>query len=545
MENRTTITPLSEPKESARESQVEGKRGRKSSQEPRPEKRKNKSEKKPSETPGIKFGRGVETLFRNAYRLQLDLTTLADGKANIMLSITSMTFTVMILAGSFVASWRPWLLIPMGIFLLTSVGAMIFAILAAQPRAKNIRQTREEMLSGDADLLYFKNFSKVSKEEYSHTLEKIYNDQTQIYSQMSRTLYGLGITVDRKFRRLKISYSIFLFGLVTTVIVFLILSRANSAQPTLSLLPIDDTAKLASTAGMLQSRAFKEIYEPSSVQQLPDGRLLIAEDEGLTFSIVSTGSDGMLSEMRVPESELIAQGLDYADDLEALAADGRGYVYAITSHSRKRDGTRSPARERLLRIRFDGSRVVEAGSVDGLLAMMVKAYGFLEPAERFPDARDIRGFNIEGLSFDQGKSRLHIGLRTPLIDGKAVIVTIENPDAMFDQQAAPVFSDEPHLLDLGGGGIRGMDYVHHLGGSLLIAQKPNGPFRLWLWREQAGDELHEVLAPDLLSFGLAEGIAVFRGKDSERLLIVIDDGNTDFRQPGHYFWLDYGQLVIR
>jgi len=45
---------------------------------------------------GLGSTRGVETLFRSAYRVQMELTSLADNKANMMISINGIIISIII-----------------------------------------------------------------------------------------------------------------------------------------------------------------------------------------------------------------------------------------------------------------------------------------------------------------------------------------------------------------------------------------------------------------------------------------------------------------
>jgi len=82
------------------------------------------------------------------------------------------------------------------------------------------------------------------------------------------------------------------------------------------------------------------LYEPSAIQQLPDGRFLIVEDEKQNpFTLATIHPDGSIS------SKTLNVGVQEAsnpfwklNDLEAVALDASGFLYTITSHSRNSDG---------------------------------------------------------------------------------------------------------------------------------------------------------------------------------------------------------------
>ena len=77
-------------------------------------------------------------------------------------------------------------------------------------------------------------------------------------------------------------------------------------------------------------RKFERIYEPSGVQQLPDGRFAVVEDEaGHPLDVISLHADGQVSETPLFRSSLFSwsspnRALNTLEDLEAVAVVGDG-----------------------------------------------------------------------------------------------------------------------------------------------------------------------------------------------------------------------------
>ena len=85
---------------------------------------------------------------------------------------------------------------------------------------------------------------------------------------------------------------------------------------------------------------FTGLYEPSAIQQLPDGRFLVVEDEKQNpFTLATIHPDGKVSsktlDIGLQESSNLFWKLN---DLEAVALDHAGFLYTITSHSRNAEG---------------------------------------------------------------------------------------------------------------------------------------------------------------------------------------------------------------
>ena len=297
-------------------------------------------------------------------------------------------------------------------------------------------------------------------------------------------------------------------------------------------------------------REFGLIYEPSGVQQLPDGRLVVVEDEAAhPLDVFSLQPDGQVSEKPLYRSSLFSwaspnRALSALEDLEAVEVDDQGRVYAITSHSRKGNGKRSNGREQLVRFELDGEQVVDVRVLRGLRKQISAQHESLKDAAKIRDVKDSGGFNIEGLSFDAAKRNLLIGLRSPLAGSRAIIVVMENPQAVFDRNEEPRISDRLIELDLAGGGIRAMSYDPHLGGFLIISRKPGKSFKLWLWSGDVGESPQRLRVTGIKNLRRAEGVTPVRlsGRPAG-ILIVSDDGVGAKGKPGHYLFLRYEQLV--
>lgn len=299
-----------------------------------------------------------------------------------------------------------------------------------------------------------------------------------------------------------------------------------------------------------QATAFQPltgIYEPSAIVQLPDGRFLVVEDErSHPLSLVTLDAGGGV------DSTALTAGLFQMfsefwklDDLEGLAIDRAGFVYAITSHSRDDDGGKKKSRERLVRFRVEGARVVDAKVVDGLKQALVKQHAVLAAAAEVRDVKGGGGLNIEALEMSPDQKRLLIGFRSPLRDGRALIASVVNPTALFESDEAPRIAPVLEELDLGGQGIRGLSYVPALGAYLVIGgpvSRKRTSFDLWRWSGEPGAPALRVTVPGLSGFGKAEGVSTAVVDGLERIVVVSDDGNRDTGRFAGYLLLDPTQL---
>ena len=296
-------------------------------------------------------------------------------------------------------------------------------------------------------------------------------------------------------------------------------------------------------------RPLTGIYEPSAVQQLQDGRFLVVEDEKEhPLSLVTIDTDGKVKAEGLTASLLqMFSSFWKLDDLEGLAADRAGFVYAVTSHSRDDDGNEKQSREKLVRFRIEGERVVHPKVVDGLKAALISRHAVLAAAARVREAKSSGGLNIEGLEVSPDQQQLLIGFRSPLHLGRALIARVENLSAVFDSDEAPVIAPVLEDLDLGGHGIRGLSFIPAMGAYLIIggpATREDAAFDLWCWSGQPGALARRVEIPGLSGLAKAEGVSPALLDGVERIFIVSDDGNRDAKRSAGYLMLDPAQLKI-
>ncbi len=181
--------------------------------------KKKKGKKKDS---GLGSSRGIETMFRTSYRVHQDLVSLADTKANIMISVNGLIISIILAAVSPRIGGLPLLVLPTSILLIGCVIALVYAVLAAIPRVSNVPLTLEDIARNDANILFFGNFVNLSEEEFVEGMRDLMLSQDHLYVNMVRDLYGLGQVLKTKFRLLRISYNVFMVALVAGVGLFVL-----------------------------------------------------------------------------------------------------------------------------------------------------------------------------------------------------------------------------------------------------------------------------------------------------------------------------------
>src|SRR5690606_11735051 len=101
-----------------------------------------------------------------------------------------------------------------------SVVSVIFAVLSTKPNLSSGRFTREDLDNRNVNLLFFGNFHKMKYEEYEDAVMEMIQERDYIYESMTKDLHSLGTVLAKKYRLLRITYYVFLFGLIISVLTF-------------------------------------------------------------------------------------------------------------------------------------------------------------------------------------------------------------------------------------------------------------------------------------------------------------------------------------
>ena len=166
--------------------------------------------------------RGVETLFRSSYRVNMDLTSLADAKANIMISVNGFIVSILIAAIAPKVDANPWLLIPTSVFLVGCVISLIFAVLSARPRVQSHHVTLDEIRRNKTNILFFGNFASLPERDYQIAMKERMMDPVALYELMITDIYGVGAVLERKYKLLRGAYTAFLSALIVGVVAFIL-----------------------------------------------------------------------------------------------------------------------------------------------------------------------------------------------------------------------------------------------------------------------------------------------------------------------------------
>jgi len=166
--------------------------------------------------------RGIETMFRVALRNHITLSDIADTKANILLSVNAIIISLVLsnLVSKLDNPSNYYLVWPTAIFAAFTVASIILSVLATRPNVTQGKFTKEDVANKKVNLLFFGNFHKMKLDEFEWAMAEMMQDRDYLYSSLTKDLYFLGLVLNRKYSLLRTTYTVFMIGIIVSVISF-------------------------------------------------------------------------------------------------------------------------------------------------------------------------------------------------------------------------------------------------------------------------------------------------------------------------------------
>ncbi|MDB4919315.1 Pycsar system effector family protein [Mucilaginibacter sp.] len=166
--------------------------------------------------------KGIETMFRISSSNHQRLSDMADNKAHIMITVNSIILSAIISLLLRRLTEYEYFVMPTFILLSVSLLAMTFSILSTRPSIPPGIFTRADVDNKKVNLLFFGNFYKVNLEDYNYGMQKMMEDKDFLYGSLIKDVYAQGVVLGKKYRLLRIAYNIFMFGLIISVLAFIL-----------------------------------------------------------------------------------------------------------------------------------------------------------------------------------------------------------------------------------------------------------------------------------------------------------------------------------
>jgi hypothetical protein len=259
-------------------------------------------------------------------------------------------------------------------------------------------------------------------------------------------------------------------------------------------------------------------FEASGVTYVPGTDSVLFVDDGRPGEVFLMHLDAEGNQQG--EIKAIRLGINI-DDPEGITTDGT-YFYIVSSQSRPAGNDQHG----IVRFKLNpASQTVEAiESIGNLKQFLVARVSDLRGMANRKAKQD--GINIEGLAWDPVRKRLLLGLRSPVIEGRALVVALELRDPAGPLTEQNISGVQAIRLPIGGFGIRSIEYddtsktFSIIAGATETQARTN--FSMWEWSgEQTAPREVSTFSRDLKP----EGITRARVGGREFRFVVFDSSS--------------------
>lgn len=148
----------------------------------------------------------------------VNFSQMADTKANILLSISSVLTTVAIAKLT-----DPTWILPIVALVLFMLGAILCALLAVIPSMNLLRPKKITARDRDFNTLFFGDYARVPYEEYLEHMQEVMNDPNRVYEVQVLEIHSAGRYLhSTKFNYIKYGYIFFFLGVICSVVLYIL-----------------------------------------------------------------------------------------------------------------------------------------------------------------------------------------------------------------------------------------------------------------------------------------------------------------------------------
>jgi hypothetical protein len=161
-------------------------------------------------------------MFKISASKNIRISEMADSKANIMISVNSIIISVVLGLTIKNLDEHRNLIVPTIILLAVNLTTIIYSVLATRPKIADGFFTKADVDNKSVNLLYFGSYYNMNFKEYHEGLKAMMADKEFLYGTLTKDTFWQGKVLGRKYRLLRASYTVFLYGIIIAVAAFAI-----------------------------------------------------------------------------------------------------------------------------------------------------------------------------------------------------------------------------------------------------------------------------------------------------------------------------------
>lgn len=162
-------------------------------------------------------GSHLDHMLKQTRQHHVELSSMADKKANMLITVSSLIITLSI--GYISDPIFRW---PAVVIIFFCIGTIFTAAYAAMPKVDLKQMPNFE--SQRFNPLFFASFMHMEYDEYRELMNDLLDHPDSVYELQVRELYQMGVFLGhKKYRFIRYSYAIFIVGIVVSVVLALLI----------------------------------------------------------------------------------------------------------------------------------------------------------------------------------------------------------------------------------------------------------------------------------------------------------------------------------
>ncbi len=176
-----------------------------------------KKKKKKKKKSGI--SKQTINIIRTTQRNNIDLTAIADNKANVLLSLNAIIIAALIpiVIANLDIIFAKMFIIPLMVMAVTSFITIYLAAAVLKPSNFDQMRSNEDPIE-ESSPFFFGNFYEMEAEEYFEFIKSSLSDPKDLKTHLAQDLYYIGKRLGEKMSFVRRAYNIFTVGILLTLI---------------------------------------------------------------------------------------------------------------------------------------------------------------------------------------------------------------------------------------------------------------------------------------------------------------------------------------
>ena len=160
----------------------------------------------------------LNDLLLQTRRQLIDYSTMADTKANILLSISSVITTLILTRVT-----DPELKVASTVLLCFLLATVMMALMTLMPNISIFGTRKRSVHDPDFNPLFFGDYASVKYADYLAHMNDLMNDSDRTYEVQVHELYFAGVYLQKtKYNYVKLGYIFFFLGLISSTVVYIV-----------------------------------------------------------------------------------------------------------------------------------------------------------------------------------------------------------------------------------------------------------------------------------------------------------------------------------